>query len=180
MKTKLIILRGNSGSGKTTIAKSLQDRFEDGTLLVSQDVVRRDMLSVRDRKGNLSLELIRQITEYGKGKCEFVILEGILTKERYGEMLMDLIRFYEGNADVYYFDLPLDKTIERHQSRELADAFGEESLRAWWRPKDYLGTAGETMLTEEMTEEDILDLICSSGHRNAEHKIKFSQEMKGK
>ncbi|QHJ72351.1 kinase [Planococcus halotolerans] len=161
IETKLIILRGNSGSGKTTIAKSLQDHFGDGTLLVSQDVVRRDMLGVRDRKGNLSLELIRQITEYGKGKCEVVILEGILVKERYGEMLMDLIRFYDGNADVYYFDLPFEKTIERHQSRPLADAFGEESLRAWWRPKDCLGIAGEKMLTEEMTEEDILDLICS-------------------
>ncbi|WP_084243583.1 kinase [Planomicrobium okeanokoites] len=161
MKTKLIILRGNSGSGKTTIAKSLQGRFGDGTLLVSQDVVRRDMLSVRDRKGNLSLDLIRQITEYGKGKCEFVILEGILLKERYGEMLMDLIRFYEGNADVYYFDLPFEKTVERHQSRALADVFGEDLLRAWWRAKDYLGTAGETMLTEEMTEESILGLISS-------------------
>lgn len=118
------------------------------------------MLSVRDRKGNLSLELIRQITEYGKGKCEFVILEGILTKERYGEMLMDLIRFYEGNADVYYFDLPFEKTVERHQSRALAHVFAEDSLRAWWRAKDYLGTAGETMLTEEMTEEDILKCIC--------------------
>lgn len=161
IKTKLIILRGNSGSGKTTIAKSLQNHFGDGTLLVSQDVVRRDMLSVRDRKGNLSLELIRQITEYGKGKCEFVILEGILVKERYGEMLTDLINFYEGNAEVYYFDLPFEKTVERHKSRPLADAFGEESLRAWWRPKDCLGTAGETMLTEEMTEEGILDLIAS-------------------
>ncbi|XKE94651.1 kinase [Metaplanococcus flavidus] len=161
IKTKLIILRGNSGSGKTTIAQSLQDHFGDGTLLVSQDVVRRDMLSVRDRKGNLSLELIRQITEYGKGKCEFVILEGILVKERYGEMLLELIRFFDGNADVYYFDLPFEKTVERHHSRPLADAFGEESLRAWWRPKDCLGTAGETMLTEEMTEEGILDLIVS-------------------
>lgn len=158
----------------------MQDHFGDGTLLVSQDMVRRDMLSVRDRKGNLSLELIRQITEYGKGKCEVVILEGILVKERYGEMLMDLIRFYDGNADVYYFDLPFEKTIERHQSRPLADAFGEESLRAWWRPKDYLGITDETMLTEEMTEEDILDLICSSGHQNAGHATEFGEEMKGK
>ena len=129
--------------------------------MVSQDVVRRDMLSVRDRKGNLSLDLIRQITEYGKGKCEFVILEGILVKEHYGEMLMDLIRFYDGNAHVYYFDLPFERTVERHKSRDLADSFGEESLRAWWRPKDYLGTAGEQLVTEEMTEEDILALICS-------------------
>lgn len=159
--TKLIVIRGNSGSGKTTIAKSLQRHFGDGTLLVSQDTVRRDMLSVRDRKGNLSIDLIRQITEYGKGKCEVVILEGILIEEGYGHMLRDLIRFYGGNADVYYFDLPFETTVERHNSRALASAFGEESMRAWWRGQDYLGTEGETMLTEEMTEEEILALICN-------------------
>lgn len=41
---KLIILRGNSGSGKTTVAKELQKRFDRNTMLISQDVVRRDML----------------------------------------------------------------------------------------------------------------------------------------
>ena len=30
---KLIILRGNSGSGKTTIAKGLQKKFGHGTML---------------------------------------------------------------------------------------------------------------------------------------------------
>lgn len=41
---KLIVLRGNSGSGKTTVAKELQKRFGRNTMLISQDVVRRDML----------------------------------------------------------------------------------------------------------------------------------------
>lgn len=133
--------------------------------MVSQDTVRRDMLRVRDRKGNLSIELLRQITEYGKGKCEVVILEGILVEEGYGEMLHNLIRFFEGDACVYYFDLPFEKTVERHNSRDLADAFGEEALRAWWRPQDYLGAEGETMLTAEMTEEEILKLICGQASK---------------
>ncbi|TKI79246.1 hypothetical protein FC699_36155, partial [Bacillus wiedmannii] len=37
LKSTLIILRGNSASGKTTIAKQLQEHFGQGTLLVSQD-----------------------------------------------------------------------------------------------------------------------------------------------
>ena len=41
---KLIILRGNSGSGKTTIAKELQRKFGENTMLISQDVIRREML----------------------------------------------------------------------------------------------------------------------------------------
>ena len=79
LTSTLIILRGNSSSGKTTIAKQQQEHFGQGTLLVSQDVVRRDMLRVHDTMGNLSHDLLLfEITKYGKGKCEFVILEGIL------------------------------------------------------------------------------------------------------
>lgn len=39
--SKLIVLRGNSGSGKTSVAKELQKKFGHGTMLISQDVVRR-------------------------------------------------------------------------------------------------------------------------------------------
>ncbi|MBM7706360.1 adenylate kinase family enzyme [Chryseomicrobium aureum] len=61
MESTLIIIRGNSRSGKTTAAKTLQNQLGNGTLLVSQDVVRRDMLKVHDRDGNPSIDLIRQI-----------------------------------------------------------------------------------------------------------------------
>lgn len=94
MESKLIIIRGNSGSGKTTTAKNLQSHLGRGTLLISQDTVRREMLKVHDRDGNLSIDLIRQIAEYGKNNCEFVIVEGILYKPRYGEMLHNLIEFF--------------------------------------------------------------------------------------
>lgn len=159
MQSKLIIIRGNSGSGKSTIAKRLQGHLGLGTLVVSQDVVRRDMLRVQDREGNLSIELMRQIAAYGKDKCEFVIVEGILYNERYGEMLRDLIRYFEEKSFTYYFDLPFEETVHRHLSREKKMEFGEESLRAWWNEKDYLGVANECMLTDHMTEEDIFNLI---------------------
>lgn len=48
MQPKLIILRGNSGSGKTTIANALHQRLKEQSLLISQDVVRREMLRVKD------------------------------------------------------------------------------------------------------------------------------------
>ncbi len=53
---------------ETTIAKQLQEYFGQGTLLVSQDVVRRDS-RVHDTMGNLSHDLLCEITKYGKGKC---------------------------------------------------------------------------------------------------------------
>ena len=41
---KLVILRGNSGSGKTTVARVLQRKIGFNTMLISQDEIRRNML----------------------------------------------------------------------------------------------------------------------------------------
>ncbi|MBA3925286.1 kinase [Listeria rustica] len=162
METKLIIIRGNSGSGKTTIANELQKRLGPGTLLVSQDMVRRDMLHVKDRQGNPSIDLIRIIAEYGKGRSEYVIVEGILGKSIYQKMLRALIRFFDCKADVYYFDLPFSETVKRHQTKANTHEFGVEKLEEWWLADDYLGAPNEIMLHEKLSKEAILDLILKS------------------
>ena len=71
--TKLILLRGNSGSGKTTIAHKLQNMLGNGVMRVGQDEIRRHMLNVSDSPGNLSIELIKHITAYGIAHCEYEI-----------------------------------------------------------------------------------------------------------
>lgn len=38
--SKLIILRGNSGSGKTSAAKAMQKKFGPNTMLISHDMIR--------------------------------------------------------------------------------------------------------------------------------------------
>ncbi|EJV71913.1 MULTISPECIES: kinase [Bacillus cereus group] len=161
MKSTLIILRGNSASGKTTIATELQKHFGQGTLLVSQDVVRRDMLKVHDTMGNLSHDLIFEITKYGKGKCEFVILEGILNSRRYGDMLKELIHYFEGNANTYYFDLSLKETIRRHNTREKRLEFGEDLLSKWYNPHDLIEVDRETIFTDDFTQKDIFHAILN-------------------
>lgn len=174
MESKLIIIRGNSGSGKTTTAKCLQNHFGHGTLLVSQDTVRREMLKIHDREGNLSIDLISQIAEYGRDKCEFVIVEGILYKNHYGEMLNNLIQFYNQKVYTYYFDISFEETVIRHNSRSKRIEFGEDSLRDWWIPNDYLGVDRETLLTNDMSQNDVLKLILNQLNLNrAEENIKI-------
>ena len=50
----LVIIRGNSGSGKTSLAKKLQEYYGRRTLVISQDIVRRDMLKEKVEQDNLS------------------------------------------------------------------------------------------------------------------------------
>lgn len=77
---KLIVLRGNSGSGKTTIAKELQKRFGNNAMLISQDVIRRDMLNVKDGENTLALPLMKELLVYGHGHSDTVILYRTLLK----------------------------------------------------------------------------------------------------
>lgn len=78
---KLIILRGNSGSGKTTTGKALQRKFGHGTMLISQDVVRRDMLYMKDGPNPGASKLLLELALYGNNNCNIVILEGILNSK---------------------------------------------------------------------------------------------------
>ena len=77
----LIILRGNSGCGKTSTARLLQRQLGYGTMLVSQDVVRREMLRVKDSESNPAIQLIYDLCMYGNKVGYTVILEGILSKK---------------------------------------------------------------------------------------------------
>lgn len=156
---RLIVIRGNSGSGKSTIAKQLQHRMDYGTMLIPQDVVRRDILRVRDTDDNPSIQLVYDLAIYG-GKIGYnVIVEGIFVNKRYGDVLRKLINDFKGESYVYYFDIPLNVTLQRHASKPNAHEFGEKELREWYIEKDYLGTVNEKAISADMDESQILQMI---------------------
>ena len=72
---------GHNGTGKTTLAHKLQHALGRGTLVISQDVIRRDMLWARDTGDGPALPLLMYLVRYGRQHCEYVILEGILFSE---------------------------------------------------------------------------------------------------
>ena len=158
---KLIIIRGNSGSGKTTIAKELQRRLGRNTMIISQDVVRRDMLWVKDKEGNEAVELMINLLRYGRQHSEVVILEGILYSNIYKALFQAAVEEYGLEIYAYYYDLPFKETVARHQTKDKKFEFGEEEMRAWWRERDYIGLIEEKNLTEELSLEETVDLIVT-------------------
>ncbi|KRF30392.1 AAA family ATPase [Nocardioides sp. Soil805] len=131
--TRLILLRGNSGSGKTTLARALQrGRGRDQVAVVSQDVVRRDVLWAHDRAGNPAIGLIDLMARYALDQGISVVVEGILHPERYGEMLRRLARDHRGRTLAYFWDLPFEETLRRHATKTKAAEFGETEMRDWW------------------------------------------------
>jgi predicted kinase len=76
-QTRLIILRGNSGAGKSTVAMALRDAYGRGLAWVSQDLIRRVILRERDQPGAVNIGLIDQITRHCLDQGYHVVLDGI-------------------------------------------------------------------------------------------------------
>lgn len=159
---KLIILRGNSGSGKTTIAKELQNRFGRNTMLISQDVIRRDMLHVKDGENTQALPLMKELLIYGSSHSDVVIIEGIMYADWYRSLFELAIQLYDTEVYAYYFDLPFEETLKRHQTKPNCNEFGEEAMRRWWREKDFSDVLDEISITAEKDIESIVRDICNT------------------
>lgn len=59
----------------------------------------------------------------------------------------------------YYYDLPFEETMLRHETREKSREFGEEAMRRWWLEKDYLDLIPEQILTREIKAEEAAERI---------------------
>ncbi|TDM02470.1 kinase [Macrococcus carouselicus] len=164
MTPRLIILRGNSASGKTSTAQLLQEELGEGTMLVSQDVVRRQMLRVKDQVGSISTDLLETLVHFGMENCQYVILEGILTNRKHGDMLRELYQRYNPEVYVFYFDISFEETLKRHRFKNVT--FGEDEMKRWYLEKDVLSIDSEKLITDEWSQEEIVASIIKEVRYN--------------
>jgi AAA domain len=158
--TRLVILRGNSASGKSTVAKLLRKRLGRGVAWVEQDYLRRTLLREHDRPGLPNIGLIDMVARYALDAGYHVIAEGIFGSERYGGMLQCLIADHVGVSRCYYFDIGLEEILRRHQAKQLITV-SPEMLRKWYRPRDLLGFVDESIITGDEDEEQIVTRLVS-------------------
>jgi adenylylsulfate kinase-like enzyme len=164
--TKVIVIRGNSGSGKTTAAhrlrRELLDRGRQAVAVVEQDYFRRVVLKEKEEAGAEALALIRLVATWALARGFDVIVEGILSAEKYGDMLAGLMALAD-ESYAFYYEVSFDETVRRHATKPNAHEFGEDAMREWWLERDVLGIDGETILTESLSLDDavaaMLDLV---------------------
>ncbi len=159
---KLIIFRGNSGSGKTTVSRELQKRFGRNTMLISHDMIRLQILNAKDSE---ALPLITELLKYGRQHSEITVLEGILPTETYKPLFETAVKEYGAEIYAFYYDLSFEETLSRHNTKPNRADFGETEMRRWWKEKDYIGSIPERTITENMSISDTADMIynCVKG-----------------
>jgi predicted kinase len=157
--TKLIVIRGNSGAGKSTIAKQIRLRFDRQCALVEQDYLRRIVLRELDKPGGIAPLLIAQTVQFALNHGRHVVLEGILHAARYANVITALLAQHRGANFVFYLDVSLEETLRRHASRPQANEFTADDMRGWYAPRDLLGIDGERVVPETSTLEATVELI---------------------
>ena len=156
MSFDIVMIRGNSASGKSTVAKSLQLALPN-TMLISQDEIRRNMLRESDRDGADTMCTIELLVATAKKMNRLVILDGIFRRDTYGDWLVELFEKYRGAA--WYLNASLATTKVRHASRMQSKEFGDEELDAWYRPHDTIDELNEYLVPETWTKDDTVMAI---------------------
>ncbi|MEU3980604.1 AAA family ATPase [Streptomyces sp. NPDC026672] len=158
-ETRLVVLRGNSASGKSSVAAGLRERFGRGLAVVAQDNLRRIVLRERDRPGAANIGLIGLTARYALDAGFHVVIEGILYADRYGDMLTELRADHRGPTHGYYLDVPFGETLARHATKPIADDVSETQLRDWYRERDLLPCGTETVIGADSTLHETVDHI---------------------
>ncbi len=160
--TRLIILRGPCGAGKSTVASRLLESPRP-TALIEQDPY-RFIFNVRE--GEMYSKTVRQMIRDNVlgalGNGFDVVLEGILSKKGYRDVFATLFREHPRNNFLFYLDVSFEETVRRHSGRAKAALFTEADMRTWYRPCDVLGYDFERVIDEHSTLDNTVSLTRSA------------------
>ena len=148
---RLVVIRGNSGAGKTSVARGIQHAYGRGVAWVSQDMLRRLVLRERERPGGAYIGLIEQTVRYALGNGYHVVLDGILRASGYEDMLAALRRDHPGPSHFYYLDVSLPESLRRHETRQQRTEFSAADMRRWYLQRDLLTSVSERIIPETST-----------------------------
>jgi predicted kinase len=158
---RLIVIRGNSGSGKSSVAEGIRAAYGHGVAWIEQDYVRRIIFDELEQPDGANIAMIAMIAQHALDRGYHAVVEGLMPTVRYGGMLTELARAYAGPAYFYYLDVPFEETVRRHAMRDKASAFTAADMAEWYRPRDLLEQPRETIIDQSSSLEESVQRILT-------------------
>lgn len=159
--SKLIILRGNSGSGKSTVAKTIAKAAGHQLAVVDADAYRVGMFHPLGECGEDVAELMAHNVRFCLERGYDVFWDSIFyAHDRNRKYLEDFIRqHHPADNFIFNFDVSWEETVRRHQTRHKRHDFDAETMREWYKPVESLGYDFEYTVPEKNSIEDTVDYI---------------------
>lgn len=103
---------------------------------MSQDVFRRQIVKEKELSGRtISQEMILDAAKIALSKKRHVIIEGIFRASKYEDFFAAISRLNPEQCYFFYFDIPFEETLRRHQTKPNAHEFGEAEMLECGRRK---------------------------------------------
>jgi predicted kinase len=156
MNNKLIIIRGPSASGKSTLAKKLFSTSKSNVVLIQQDYYRYifNQANEGSKANSKSIhKMIEQNTTIALQAGYDVILEGVLTNKSYQAILERLITLHTGESYLFYFDLSFEETLRRHLKKNDVLYYTENEMYVWYSFSQPLNHSREFVISEYLSED---------------------------
>jgi len=161
----LVIVRGPSCSGKTTVARKLLDTAKKKTAIIHQDSYRgifNPPGGGHKHNGEVIALMIEHNTTTALKHGYNVILEGVLNVKMYQDTLDRIIENHVGDTHLFHLDVSLEETVERGKKKSLSTLFTAEQLEEWYPASRVPYHNFETLLPQHFSCDDSLEFILDS------------------
>lgn len=159
--TKLIVLRGPSGSGKSSVALKLREQSKRKIAIIEQDYYPEVMFARRDKEDSVAArrELLVADTLIALKYGFDVILDGILSVHTHRDAFEKIIDEHRTENYMFYFDVSLEETLKRHATRPKASQFGVDEMAKWYIQATPANYDFEEKIPENFTLEQTVEFI---------------------
>lgn len=159
---KFIVIRGLSGSGKSSIASELQKNLDQPSLLVSEDKIRQMFSDRKEPDHVASKKLATKMVITGLENGHNVIYEGISNIKTYKPYFDEILKVHCKDNFFFYLDVSFDETVRRHNTRPQKSEFSVDEMKRWWdyaSPSDY---DSEMIIPENSTLQESVQTILEA------------------
>ncbi len=169
MASKLIILRGPSASGKSTVAHELFKKATRKTCLIEQDYYRfifrpRDHGSKANSATMHKMITNNVLTALSDGYD--VIMEGIFSTKSYENDFKKIFSNHHSENYSYYFNVSLKETIRRHGTRppRNTSTYTESDLRTFYNNEYGSIHDNEKIISERSSLDETIEYIIETSN----------------
>jgi len=159
--SKLIILRGNSGSGKSTVALELAKGSTHKIAIIDADHYRVHMLFPQGENKSDLAALMSHNVLYCLEHGYTVIWDSIFYANERNRVYLGnfLEKLHPQDNFIFNFDVSFEETARRHNLRAKKDSFSVEQMREWYHPIEKLGYDFEYDIPESNSLEQTIHFI---------------------
>lgn len=155
---KLIIIRGPSGVGKSTVAQALMKRTKRPTVLVDLDYYRFGFVNPPGRDHELEYEMSGSDVLIGLRLGFDVIFDGNFTVDAHDPFLEKLFKAHPKENYLFYLDASLPETLRRHDTKSYS-RISTDKMREVYKYASPTGRKEEVVIPESSSLEQTVEQI---------------------